>query len=164
MGDAPAGGVLATPVATEAAPGFSETARPASLGLAESIVTRAELVRNGGETRFEMRLDPPELGTVWVRLSDSPRGVVAHIVAASTAAHQALEGGLPGLRDALQQADVQLSGFELAQGESSGQETPQQRSRDHATFASRAAQLAPRQAATAGKLNTPTHSGIDLLV
>ena len=81
-------------------------AAPVSAQVAREIVRRA----NGDNTRFELRLDPPELGKIQVQLDVSRDHKVTAVVSADNP--QALSDLTRGARD-LQQA-LQSAGLQLA--------------------------------------------------
>ncbi|MBL8551386.1 MAG: flagellar hook-length control protein FliK [Hyphomonadaceae bacterium] len=90
------------------------TASPAAQ-VAQQIVRRVE----NGATTFDLRLDPPELGRVEVRLEMSrDHRVVAHIVADDASALQHLVRSAREIESALQSAGLELTqnglSFDLA--------------------------------------------------
>src|SRR5699024_7117155 len=92
-------------------------AAPVAHQVAREIVRRFE----GGSTRFELRLDPPELGRVDVRLDVSrDHRVTAVIAADSPQALTELARHARDLEQMLQGAGLQLSdnglSFDLRQG------------------------------------------------
>lgn len=90
-----------------AAPEHAARAAPVASQVSREIVRRFE----GGSTKFELRLDPPELGRIEVRLEVSrDHRVTAHVVADSP---QALSELSRHARDLEQQ--LQSSGLDLAE-------------------------------------------------
>jgi flagellar hook-length control protein FliK len=101
-----------------------ERAAPAAAQVAREIVRRFE----GDNTHFELRLDPPELGRVEVRLEVSRDHRVTAVVAADTPQALAeLARHARDLEQALQSAGLQLSenglSFDLRKGGDHAQET-----------------------------------------
>lgn len=109
------GGPAAAPIAQPAvqtAPASAEHAaaqRVASAGaqVGHEIVKRF----SGGNTRFEMRLDPPELGRIEVRLEVSRDNKVSAVIAADSP--QALSDLVRHARDL--EASLQSAGLDLAE-------------------------------------------------
>jgi len=69
---------------------------------------------NHGNQNAVLHLDPPQLGTVQVHLNAHQNNVSAWFVSANADVRQALEAGMPALRQALAQQGVSLSGSFVA--------------------------------------------------
>ncbi len=75
-------------------------------GLAVAIAARAQ----GGSNRFDIRLDPPELGRIDVRLGvDSSGLVTTHVTVDRTDTLQLLQSQQPQLERALEQAGLKTA-------------------------------------------------------
>ena len=68
--------------------------------------------------RLEVQLDPPELGKVWIELSEVRDGLVAKITVSRAETHQLLEGELAQIRSSLDEAGVQISDFQVGRDDS----------------------------------------------
>ena len=103
------GFAVATPAAPSASGGASTTAATAPVpiaGLAVAIAARAQ----DGSNQFEIRLDPPELGRIDVRLDVDRDGQVTTHVAADRADTLALlQSQQPQLERALEQAGLKTA-------------------------------------------------------
>jgi flagellar hook-length control protein FliK len=98
----------ATPATTpaQAAAAAAATAVPIA-GVAVEIVARAQ----SGSNRFEIRLDPPDLGRIDVRLNVDKQGnVTSHLVVDRAATLDMLRGDAPRLERALQDAGLKTGG------------------------------------------------------
>ena len=79
-------------------------------GLAVVIAARAQ----AGSNQFDIRLDPPELGRIDVRLDvDSNGQVTTHVTADRADTLQLLQNQQPQLEQALQQAGLKTTGDSL---------------------------------------------------
>ncbi len=96
-----------TPAAPAAHTGAAATAETSAAvpvaGLAVEIAARAQ----SGSNRFEIRLDPPDLGRIDVRLDvDKSGNVTSHLVVEKSATLDLLRRDAPELERALQQAGL----------------------------------------------------------
>lgn len=87
---------------------------PIAEQLSDSIVTRSQLVTGNGDIHFQMELNPPELGKIWVHLTKSDGGLAAKIIVSQEAARIAIENQLPTLQQALDNAGLTLNEFSLS--------------------------------------------------
>jgi len=83
--------------------------------LGESIAASYARTPNGESSRFELQLNPPELGRVVVRLEKSEGKVTAKLLVTNEAARVSVERELPALQQSLEEAGVSLDEFELTQ-------------------------------------------------
>ncbi|MCX7664686.1 MAG: flagellar hook-length control protein FliK [Gemmataceae bacterium] len=95
------------------APGSGEITNAARI--ANEIVTRAEMISQGTNTEFRLRLDPPELGTIHIRMQLGPEGLRAEMTVSSDAVRQLMESQMPDLQQRLQAANLQLVKFDIQQ-------------------------------------------------
>lgn len=98
------------------------TARPASpaVQIADSIVTHAHVAERNGGVEFQMRLDPPDLGRVQVRLVTRGDEVHGQVLVASEAVRGMIESQLPELRQRLEAAGVNVQQFDVSTGSGAG--------------------------------------------
>jgi len=101
--------VAHTPAATDTSGVANAASTPVPVaGIAVEIASRAQ----GGNNRFEIRLDPPELGRIDVRLDVDPQGqVTSRLVVEKTETLDMLRREAPQLERALEQA-----GFKTGDG------------------------------------------------
>ena len=116
-----AANLTAVPVAT-AQPALADTPVPLN-GLAADIALRAA----GGNSRFEIRLDPAELGRIDVRLDVDKHGnVTSHLTVERPATLDMLRNDAPRLQQALEDAGLKTGDnglqFSLRDQSSSGQQ------------------------------------------
>lgn len=81
--------------------------------VADHIVTHAHVVARGGETEFRMRLDPPELGALKIRLVSDGDSIHGQVVVSSDAVRRMIESQLPELRQRLEDAGVSVQNFNV---------------------------------------------------
>ncbi len=86
-----------------------------SARVANEIVTRAEMITQGANTEFRVRLDPPELGTIQIRMQLGPEGLRAEMTVSSDAVRQLMEQQMPDLQQRLQAANLHLVKFDIQQ-------------------------------------------------
>lgn len=91
--------------------------------LADAVATHAGTAKAHGSTEFVIRLDPPSLGRVDVKLVSTGDELRAFMVVASDEVRRAIEAQWPMLRDRLDAAGVTVSGFDV-RTDSSGQKAP----------------------------------------
>lgn len=90
-------------------------AQPMAENLARDIVEQARVVSGPAETRIEIELDPPELGRVSVRLSESGDGISARIVVAHQHVWKSVSQSLADFQATLAESGIKLHDFSLAQ-------------------------------------------------
>jgi len=99
-------GATSSIAATTAPPGTTSTAAVPISGLAVAITTRAQ----AGSNQFDIRLDPPELGRIDVRLDVNRDGqVTTHVTAERADTLDLLQSQQPQLERALQQAGLKTA-------------------------------------------------------
>jgi flagellar hook-length control protein FliK len=105
-----------------------ETIRPTpAVQVADSIITRAEIIGKGEHAEFRLRLDPPELGQIEVRVHRTSTGVHADLRVADEAVRQMIESQLPELRQRLEAAGLPVDRFNLTTQDGSTNRDRQQR-------------------------------------
>ena len=96
----------AAPTAAAAAPGTAAAATVPIAGLAVAIASRAQ----AGSSQFDIRLDPPELGRIDVRLDVGRDGqVTSHVTVDRADTLQLLQNQQPQLERALEQAGLKTA-------------------------------------------------------
>ena len=81
---------------------------------------------NARNTMAEIRLDPPELGSMQVRVNVAGDAASVSFVVQSQQAKDALADAMPKLRDMLSEQDIELGDAQVRKDNSSGQENGQQ--------------------------------------
>jgi flagellar hook-length control protein FliK len=96
----------AAPAAAAATPGTAAAATVPIAGLAVTIASRAQ----AGSSQFDIRLDPPELGRIDVRLDVGHDGqVTSHVTVDRADTLQLLQSQQPQLERALEQAGLKTA-------------------------------------------------------
>ncbi|MCK0510906.1 flagellar hook-length control protein FliK [Aromatoleum buckelii] len=93
---------------------------------AEEIGNRVVWLVGRNESKAELVLTPPQMGKLEVSIHVSGDQTVAHFVAATSAARDALEQAMPRLREMMQQAGISLGETSVgtSDGQQAGQESP----------------------------------------
>jgi flagellar hook-length control protein FliK len=81
---------------------------------------------NARNTMAEIRLDPPELGSMQVRVNVAGDAASVSFVVQSQQAKEALADAMPKLRDMLSEQGIELGDAQVRKDNSSGQENGQQ--------------------------------------
>jgi len=109
------------PVPTAAAPASTPAASPTATAtpavavqVADGIVAHARVLDRDGATEFRLRLDPPELGRVHVRLVTDADGLRGQVVVADDAVRRMIESQLPELRQRLEAAGVTVQRLDVS--------------------------------------------------
>ncbi|MFD1384251.1 flagellar hook-length control protein FliK [Rhodanobacter aciditrophus] len=107
---------------------------PASASWAAEMSQKVSWVANEGIKTAHIQLDPPELGSLTVKVTmDQDSNTHVSFVASSVAAKDALEGQMQRLREMLQQQGIDLDGVDVevsqgngqsGQSEASGEQSP----------------------------------------
>lgn len=82
--------------------------------VAEAVVTQARVLERPGSVEFHMRLDPPELGSMQIRLVARGNEIHGQVLVADAAVRQLLESQLPELRQRLEASGVNVQSFGIA--------------------------------------------------
>jgi flagellar hook-length control protein FliK len=88
--------------------------------ISDNWITHADVRSQGGEHEFHMRLDPPELGEVRVRVHSSGDGVRAELTVANDAVRAMIESQIPELRQRLQDGGVSVTQFDVTTNTAGG--------------------------------------------
>lgn len=94
---------------------------------ADSIIVRAELIEREGSTEFRMRLDPPELGQMEVRVHSANGKLHADLTVADESVRHLVESQLSELKQRLETAGFQVDGFTLSSQDFSKNQDRRQR-------------------------------------
>ncbi len=107
---------------TTTAPRATYTAQPPTpaVQVADGIITHAHLVERAGTTEFQLRLDPPELGPVRIRLTQNGDGINGQVMVSDDAIRRMIESQLPELRQRLEAAGVALQSFDVSTDANTG--------------------------------------------
>lgn len=107
--------VPATPTTSPAAPApVAAVTQPPAVQVADGVAAHVRTLDRTGETEFRMRLDPPELGRVHVRLTTDGDAVRGHVLVADEAVRQVIESQLPELRQRLEAAGLSVGRFDVS--------------------------------------------------
>jgi flagellar hook-length control protein FliK len=80
----------------------------------EVMATHARMIsHHGGPHEFQLRLDPPDLGEVNVRLIAAGDRIQAEVLVGNDAVRRMIESQLPDLRQRLEAAGLQLSNCDV---------------------------------------------------
>ncbi|MFM8274117.1 MAG: flagellar hook-length control protein FliK [Gemmata sp.] len=110
----PGGGPTA-PAAVKTAPTEATAVRSSPAAqISDTIVTHAHVLEQNGRVEFQMRLDPPELGRLQIRLVARGDEMHGHVIVANEAVRGMIESQLPELRQRLEAAGVSLQSFDVS--------------------------------------------------
>jgi flagellar hook-length control protein FliK len=79
-----------------------------------AIVGRAHWVQQGGQTEFQIRLNPPDLGSVKVHMTLADQSIQARLVVHQAGTQQLIESQMESLKQSLAQAGITLSGLQVS--------------------------------------------------
>lgn len=88
---------------------------------ADQLAKRVQMMMSKNLKNIDIRLDPPELGRMHIRMNMQGDGATVHFTVANQHAREALEQTMPRLREMLAQQGVQL-GDTSVQQQSAGQQ------------------------------------------
>ena len=86
----------------------------------DQVAERVQMMMSKNLKNVDIRLDPPELGRLQIRLNVGGDGATVHFTVANQQARDVIEQSMPRLREMLAQQGVQL-GDSSVQQQSSGQ-------------------------------------------
>ncbi len=92
--------------------------------VADAVVSQARVLERPGSVEFQMRLDPPELGQLQIRLVARGDEIHGQVLVADQAVRQMLESQLPELRQRLEASGVNVQSFNVAADTSGGNRNP----------------------------------------
>ncbi|MFQ3548310.1 MAG: flagellar hook-length control protein FliK [Armatimonadota bacterium] len=98
----------------------------------DQVIREIRLKKSNGQNDIYLHLNPPELGSLRVRIVQSPEGIVSQIQASTEHVRNLLQSNLPVLMDGLKQAGVNMdnvsitSGFDLGTNTKDGSFTASQ--------------------------------------
>ena len=101
-------------------PDAGQPIRAGSTSLADQIVTHARLFATAKGKGVHIRLEPPELGSLEVRLVVESRQVTLRVTAETTAARELIESGWPGLQEGLAGRGLRVERLTIDQGSLGG--------------------------------------------
>ena len=82
--------------------------------IAQSVVSQVRVLSKDETVEYSIRLDPPDLGRVQIRLISTGDNLSAHVTVANDAVRQMLESQLPELRQRLEQAGVNATQIDVS--------------------------------------------------
>jgi flagellar hook-length control protein FliK len=109
--------------------GVSATCSPLPCRAYATTLASLEDTQPSESMEIDLRLDPPELGTVRIHLRSTEEGVTARLVVQEETTRQLIEGQIHQLRQRLSDAGVMLTKFEVRQESDSGRQRSPQRPR-----------------------------------
>jgi hypothetical protein len=80
------------------------------------VAAQAQAAIRSGKSELEVRLEPPELGRIRVRVAAGAEGLTARIEASAVPVRDILEANLPALRHALAEGGVNVDRFSVSVG------------------------------------------------
>ncbi|MBT5633009.1 MAG: hypothetical protein HOJ13_09800 [Nitrospina sp.] len=92
------------------------------------ITDKLNVRTNGNQNEVHVKLDPPSLGTVRMKIVTSGESVRTVIVAENQAVKQVIENNFNQLRDAMGEQGLKLDSFSVTVGGESGSQNPSQES------------------------------------
>jgi hypothetical protein len=95
-------------------------ASPMTESMAQAVVSHARVMERPGSVEFQMRLDPPELGRMQIRLVTHGDEIHGQVLVAHDAVRQLIESQLPELRQRLEAAGVNVQQFNVATDANTG--------------------------------------------
>ena len=103
------------PIAVERPTAGAKTDVPsAPEQLAQSVVSQVRVLSKDETVEYSIRLDPPDLGRVQIRLISTGDNLSAHVTVATDAVRQMMESQLPELRQRLEQAGVNATQIDVS--------------------------------------------------
>ncbi|AMV25033.1 Flagellar hook-length control protein [Gemmata sp. SH-PL17] len=111
---------LTTQASTVQQPTATVQAPTPTAQVADGIITHAHVIARGGKTEFQIRLDPPELGAVRIRLTSDGDGINGQVVVASDSVRRMIESQLPELRQRLEATGVTVQNLNIATDSGTG--------------------------------------------
>ena len=93
---------------------------------AKMLQERVSALLNINNKEAEIRLDPPEMGSMHIRIRSDAEQAQINFVVQNQQAKEALEQSMPRLREMLAQQGIELGESSIQQGESGAQQDPQQ--------------------------------------
>ena len=93
--------------------------------VSEQIIRSARVLNREGATQVTMRLDPPELGEVSIRLSSGQNGIVSgEIVVESQKVQEIVQRNLGALRDSLSEQGIRIDQVDVSVDDRGGSNLP----------------------------------------
>ena len=130
--------------------------------IAEAVTERAQIVRENGNTEIRLRLDPPELGTINIRVHSHNGELRAEITAADPAVRTMIESQLADLRGRLEQSGFDFQSFNLSSGNGSDRGDPAEDARGFAGNSRRPPPRPPVGASSSSVVNPNRGSLLDV--
>lgn len=98
---------------TRSASGLTQVAeaRANPITIASTVTSAVIASTATGDSRVEVQLDPPELGSVWIELTSTEDGLAAKIVSEHDTTSHMLQDNLATLRKSLSESGINVSDF-----------------------------------------------------
>ncbi|MDP4083038.1 MAG: flagellar hook-length control protein FliK [Bacillota bacterium] len=97
----------------------------------ENILAKSQFSNTGGTQKLFIKLNPENLGSIRIELTQKDSGLVAKIMTTTSAAKDALESQLQGLKTAFHTQNLQIDKIEVSQSMLNQQERFLQRDPNH---------------------------------
>lgn len=107
-------------------PGVMQAINIVKSDAAKMLQERVSALLNINNKEAEIRLDPPEMGSMHIRIRSDAEQAQINFVVQNQQAKEALEQSMPRLREMLAQQGIELGESSIQQGESGAQQDPQQ--------------------------------------
>ncbi|MEZ7278094.1 flagellar hook-length control protein FliK [Pseudoalteromonas sp. 68 DY56-GL68] len=107
-------------------PGFMQAINIVKSDAAKMLQERVSALLNINNKEAEIRLDPPEMGSMHIRIRSDAEQAQINFVVQNQQAKEALEQSMPRLREMLAQQGIELGESSIQQGESGAQQDPEQ--------------------------------------
>ena len=146
------GKLVESSVSTATTPAADQSGRVLNQ-IANAVAERAQVIREKGETEIRMRLDPPEMGTIDIRVHTLKGELRAEITAADPAVRAMIESHLADLRSSLEKSGLDFQSFNLSSGHRSDRGGQPDNPGEFAGFARRTPLVPAVVAQTPGAVN-----------
>ncbi|RZF93039.1 flagellar hook-length control protein FliK [Pseudoalteromonas sp. CO302Y] len=107
-------------------PGVMQAINIVKSDAAKMLQERVSALLNINNKEAEIRLDPPEMGSMHIRIRSDAEQAQINFVVQNQQAKEALEQSMPRLREMLAQQGIELGESSIQQGESGAQQDPEQ--------------------------------------
>ncbi|AZZ98954.1 flagellar hook-length control protein FliK [Pseudoalteromonas sp. R3] len=120
--------------AMQADPALSQAINIARNDAVKALQERVNMMLNINNKEAEIRLDPPELGSMQIRIRSEGEQAQVNFVVQNQQAKEQLEQSMPKLREMLAEQGIQLGESNIQQGQG-GEQQQQEASQGHGTLA-----------------------------
>ncbi|TMP27087.1 hypothetical protein CWB99_16375 [Pseudoalteromonas rubra] len=120
-------------------PAISQAINIARNDAVKALQERVNMMLNINNKEAEIRLDPPELGSMQIRIRSEGEQAQVNFVVQNQQAKEQLEQSMPKLREMLAEQGIQLGESNIQQGQG-GEQQQQEASQGHGTLANNASE------------------------